>query len=438
MHAILSTRARAFIRSLWILAACALMLACSDEEQITQAVNDDVTTQTPSLPNSIDPEFDTPTRELILGYLQQIEIDFTAVEIAFEALLAEVSGFIEQPNSSTLANLRESWLNTHSIYELTALHRYFARLVLTEQDSLTLFQLQYQINHWPILPGYVDYVEGYPDSGIVHDVNVSLDIDSLREQHGFLDISEATLGFHVLEYLIWGANEDGNSPRPASDYLAATELSASQAENGFVLNQLSNNRRRRLLSIVGQAMLEDFQSVSSLWSQTAVAFRQRLENVTSSNVSQNQQALETNQLLVLLTDAMTTMLTEELLVRSLYPMLNGEFTESIQSPFSHSTQNAVSSQLSGLERLLLESQTGDGVTLDSLFSSISVEFSEYFYQNFDASKECLILLYSDLDSSPASDEPVKSEFEIVECINLLTNMIDYLEQLKISISNQAA
>lgn len=437
MHANPSTCLRFIIRTLWALSLCVLLFACRDEQQsIAPATSDPIPSSRNSI-DSIDPEFTAPTHELIIGYLQQIELDFTAVEAAMEAMQSEISDFIDQPNAATLASVRNSWIDAHRLYELTALHRYFARLILTEQDSLTLFQLQYQINHWPILPGYIDYVDGYPDSGIVHDVNVPLDVASLREQHGFLDISEAILGFHVLEYLIWGANEDGNSPRPASDYLAATQLSASQAENGYVLDQLANNRRRVLLTIVGQAILEDFQQTSSLWSLNATSFRQRLgtENTSPIQAIDNVEPISTTQLLVLVIDAMTTMLTEELLVRSLYPMLNGDFTESIQSSFSHSTQNAVSSQLSGLERLLLESQTESGTTLDSLFSLVSVEFSEFFYQNFDASKECLILLYSDLDRSPASDTPLKSEFEVVECINLLTNMIDYLEQLKFGLSN---
>lgn len=415
-------------KPLWALAACVLLSACSNEEQSTIQADIDVIASKQKPFSSINPEFDAPTRELILGYLQQIEIDFAAVEIAINALQSKIADFIEQPNAISLASTRDSWINAHTTYELTALHRYFASLILTEQDALTLFQLQYQINHWPVLPGYIDYVDGYPDSGIVHDINVPLNIDSLREQHGFLDISEATLGFHVLEYLLWGANDDGNSPRLSAEYSAITELTTDQTDDGFELDQLSNNRRRQLLAVVSQALLEDFELTSSLWRGAAASFRQQLG-------AENSAAIGTAQLLLLVTDAMTTMLTEELLVRSLYPMLNGEFTESIQSPFSHSTQNAVSSQLSGLERLLLESQTDAGITLDSLFSSISVTFSEFFYQNFDASKECLILLYSDLDRPPASDAPLKTEFEVVECINLLTNMIDYLNQLKIGISD---
>ena len=115
-------------------------------------------------------------------------------------------------------------------------------------------------------------------------------------------------------------------------------------------------------------------------------------------------------------------------------MLNGNFAESIQSPYSRSTQNAVSSQLSGLERLLLERQTESGTTLDLVFSAISDEFSEFFYQDFDASKACLVLLYGNTASDSVGPTNEK-ESQIVECINLLTNIIDYNDKLKLDLSN---
>ena len=287
---------------------------------------------------------------------------------------------------------------------------------------LALYQFYYQINHWPILPGYVDYVGTYSNSGIVNDITVNIDIPTLREQHGAFDLAEASLGFHVLEFLIWGENLKRQAERPASDYFVITELNASEIEGGFELDQLSNNRRRQMLLLNTQALLSDFNSSREIWSLGSETFRNELN------------ALNGSEIIILLLEAMTSMLTEEMLIRSLYPLLNGEYMESIQSPFSHSTQNVVSAQLSSVERLLLETTTDYGRSLDSVLASLSSEFEEFFYQNFDASKECLILLYSTLDISEESTISTEAEFEIVECINLLTNMIDYLEQIKITLA----
>jgi putative iron-regulated protein len=286
-----------------------------------------------------------------------------------------------QANNENLSLSKQAWLDAHSAYELTTLHRYFAMRLLGDQNSLALMQIQYQINHWLIIPGYIDYVNGYPDSGIVHDISVNLDVNSLREQHGTFDISEVTLGFHVIEFLLWGNDSDA-VPRPSDDFNAVLELTPEETENGYFLEQLSNNRRRLFLSIATSTLVKDFRALQSLWLSEEPSIRREIESTSGT------------ELIVILADSMSAMLTEELLLGSLYPMLNGNFAEAIQSPYSRSTQNAVSSQLSGLERLLLERQAESGITLDLVFSAISDEFSEFFYRDFDASKTCLILYYT--------------------------------------------
>lgn len=394
-----------------------LLASCSEDSAVPNASVEEV--ETPSSFEIVDPELDAAVREIALNYVAQVEKDLGQVEVELGQLQSLVQTFLNQSTTENMDSVRRRWLSAHNAYELTVLHRYFAIQLLSEQQSLELLQLQYQINHWPIVPGYIDYVDGYPDSGIVHDVNVQLDSPTLREQHGSFDISEVTLGFHVIEFLLWGlGGEDGI--RAADDFTSIEQLDQQQIENGFTIEQLSSNRRRALLAVITNALLNDFRALQSLWIEQLPNTLREVESASGSK------------LIVILTDSMAAMLTEELLVRSLYPMLNGDLSESIHSPYSLSTQNAVSTQLLGLETLLLELQAGDGTTLDQIFSGISSDFSELFYQNFDASKSCLVLLYSNMDSQSANPS---TDIEIVECINLLTNMVDHIERLKFELDN---
>ncbi|HAS49160.1 MAG TPA: hypothetical protein DCS33_07720 [Gammaproteobacteria bacterium] len=405
------------------LAAATLLLVlvgCSENTSEPQIAEPTAETR-PSGFELLNPELSTAAKQIALDYAEQIRVDFSQVSIEIEKLQSAIGEFLAQTNIENLDRARQSWLLAHSAYELTTLHRYFAASILDEQNSIALLQLQYQINHWPIVPGYLDYVDGYPDSGIVHDINVSLDSIGLRDQHGAFDISEVTLGFHVLEFLLWGSRDTQSELRSVDDFIEIDALDASQIESGYSLEQLSNNRRRQLLAIIADILLGDFRELGSLWSDQLERAEQSIDRTSQT------------ELITTLADSMSAMLTEELLLRSLYPMLNGDFVESIQSPYSLSTQNAVSSQLSGLERLLLESQSENGTTLDLVFSAISDEFSEFFYQNFDASKSCLVLLYSNTDNDTASTS-TEREIGVVECINLLTNMIDNIDRLKLELS----
>jgi putative iron-regulated protein len=401
--------------------AAMFLVGCSDDVPDPQSVATVKETAPPSAFELLNPQLSASAKEIALDYVGQIGADLNQAGIEIEKLQSSIHTLIDDTSDESLNSSKQAWLNTHSTYELTTLHRYFATQLLDEQNSLALMQLQYQINHWPIIPGYIDYVDGYPDSGIVHDINVNLDSDSLREQHGSFDVSEVSLGFHVIEFLLWGYDIDSVA-RPAADFYAVLELSPEEMVQGYSLEQLSNNRRRLFLTVVVDTLVEDFQTLQSLWLTETPSIRQHIESISAT------------ELVVILADSMSAMLTEELLLRSLYPMLNGDFVESIQSPYSRSTQNAVSSQLSGLERLLLERQTENGTSLDLVFSAISDEFSEFFYQNFDASKSCLVLLYSNRESD-STGPTNERETEIVECINLLTNMIDYNDRLKFDLTN---
>ena len=407
-------------RTTIVAATLLLVLAGCSENTSEPQVAEPTAENRPSGFELLNPELSAAAKQIALDYAEQIRVDFSQVSIEIEKLQSAIGEFLAQTSTENLELARRSWLLAHSAYELTTLHRYFAASILDEQNSIALLQLQYQINHWPIVPGYLDYVNGYPDSGIVHDINVNLDSTGLREQHGSFDVSEVTLGFHVLEFLLWGSPDAQSESRPADDFHPIDTLSASQIEIGYSLEQLSNNRRRQLLAIIAGILLEDFRELESLWDSQLEEAEQRIGSTSET------------ELIKTLADSMSAMLTEELLLRSLYPMLNGDFVVSIQSPYSLSTQNAVSSQLSGLESLLLESQAENGTTLDLVFSAISDEFSEFFYQNFDASKSCLVLLYSDTDNDTASTS-TEREIGVVECINLLTNMIDNIDRLKLEL-----
>ena len=397
-----------------------LLVGCNDEAAGPQSI-ESVNKITPSVFELLNPELSASAKEIVLKYVEQIDTDLIQAGIEIEKFQSSIVTLADHVSSENLSLSKQAWLDAHSAYELTTLHRYFATQLLGEQNRLALMQLQYQINHWPIIPGYIDYVNGYPDSGIVYDINVTLDVDSIREQHGAFDIYEVTLGFHVIEFLLWGYDTDSVA-RPATDFDAVLELTPEETESGYSLEQLSNNRRRLFLAVAVDTLVEDFRALQSLWLTEESSIRQRIESTSGT------------ELIVILADSMSAMLNQELLLRSLYPMLNGDFVESIQSPYSRSTQNAVSSQLSGLERLLLEHQTENGTTLDLIFSAISDEFSEFFYQNFDASKACLVLLYSNRESDSAGTTNER-ETEIVECINLLTNIIDYNDRLKFDLTN---
>lgn len=366
----------------------------------------------------LDGATEAAVRDLMAVYLDQAEADFVRAENDILNLTAAIDELLQVVDDAALNQARAAWLQANNSFEATLLHRYLAQGELSSEAALQLNSLNYALNYWPILPGYIDAVGNYPDSGIVHDVNVTITPESLRQVHGQFDLSEVSLGFHVLEFLLWGENPDRESLRPASDYQAIERLNADHIEAGLSLEQLPNNRRRVLLNTLTEILIEDFRASRALWSEARSRYTNSLAD-TSASV-----------LLGQLLHAVNSMLTEELLVRSLYPLLNGNYQDSIPSPFSHSSQITVLAQLGSVERLLLDAITVDGNRLDGILAGLSPDFEVLFYQNLDASKECLALLYSDLRPPGDTERVMNREFSVVECINLLTNLIDQFQQIE--------
>ena len=398
-----------------------LLTACSpnepDKETTNRTLGEESLVEAENL-KEFDVETALSVQQILAAYLNQVSNDFSELENYLDLFSTRTNELLNNPTESTLATLQESWLSSHTAFEQTAVHRYLSYRAASEEDSLRLFQLQYQLNQWPILAGYIDSVEGYAESGIVHDINVELYTGNLRQQNGLFDVTEVTLGFHVIEFLLWGEPER-SSQRIAADFKKVETLTAQQQENELQVDQLENNRRREMLRLTTNILLEDFAASTVLWDQTLA----KLENAIND--------LEPEALLSLLLDSTSSMLTEELLVKSLYPILNNEFEVSLQSPYSQTSQNSVAAQMRGVESLILEISTNDGTTLDRILVSLSPDFESSFYQNLDAGKACLIILYNTIGASDFSGPSAKIEFEAVECINLITNIIDQLDQIEL-------
>lgn len=394
------------------------LIRCSpDSDRVAQTTETDaLTASIPQNAASLIPE--TEFHELIVLALDNATAEFQVTLARAERMNEAARSFQEGPSETALDNLKDSWIAAHGSYETTAIGR---QLLKSKDAELRIHQLEYLINAWPVFPGYVDYIEGYPDSGVVNDLTLPMSTEVLRDQHGKFDLAEATLGFHVIEFLLWGQNQESQFPRPLPDFIASDPVPAPSVDGGNTNEQSpqsSESRRLQMLLLLTELLLSDLQTMAASWLESMVTIEADLLESTPDAA------------MAYLLDATATLLSEEVIVRSLYPLLNGDFQESLQSPFSHTSQNAVLALLAGVEQLLRGSGTETGVTLEQLLSELDNGFSQAFFSNFDSSKACLALLYTSIQLNVDPEQAVQQESEIVECINLANNMVNALAEVK--------
>ncbi len=123
-----------------------------------------------------------------------------------QALAKEVKNFIQAPSAETQAQAQKSYHPCHQSWVSTKL--YFQRpfSLAEETDFYRLIDL---VDTRPFLPGYIDGVPEYPYSGLVHEVDLTVNESTLRSQHRLMDEESAALGFPVVEFFLWRTPIEG-------------------------------------------------------------------------------------------------------------------------------------------------------------------------------------------------------------------------------------
>lgn len=272
-----------------------------------------------------------------------------------DVLRDTVQDFLQNPDKNSLQAAREQWLISHETFAQLGLF-----ITLGHNNPGLFGQLlptNFFIDAQPISPGYLDYFDVYKNSGIVNDIAVPLTAQTLRKQHGFSDPSEVSIGFHAIEYLLWG--ETGN--RLADDYIAIDALDDSQISAGIRIIDLPNNRRRVLLNLLSVILVDDINKL-----------KRQLEN-PADLIRLNYSALTPQSRMQLLQAAGYTLLTHQIeWLDNLKPIKNAKDTSNEiendgassdddainHSEFSDEGPNLLLAQLQTIENILFDQEIG--------------------------------------------------------------------------------
>lgn len=220
-------------------------------------------------------------------FWQQGSRSFIAAAKSAATLRDSIVDFLQDSSEESLLKLRQQWHAAHNQYSASAVFR-----ALSDSNPALFEPLRnanFCIDAHPIQPGYLDSFDVYRYSGIVNDIAVPITAAAIRAQHGFSDDTDVSTGFHALAYLIFG--EDGE--RPLADLQAQSTLSTEQINNGLKAIDLSQNRRRSLMKLIGELLLDDIRQLQTQWqldtgqlqlSYLALAPDSRLQLIRSSAI----------------------------------------------------------------------------------------------------------------------------------------------------------
>lgn len=185
-------------------------------------------------------------------------------------LKAAIDTLIGKPTEENLVAARKAWVAARVPYMQTEAFR-FGNKIVDDWEP--------RVNAWPLDEGLIDYVsQDYVDQALPNDLyvanviaNTSIKIggepvdatvitkellsDKLQEAGGVE--SNVAIGYHAIEFLLWGQDLNGTGPgagtRPATDYDTAN------CSNG------NCDRRAQYLSVVTDLLIDDLAWMAEQW-----------------------------------------------------------------------------------------------------------------------------------------------------------------------------
>ncbi|UZJ43292.1 hypothetical protein OOT55_11585 [Marinimicrobium sp. C6131] len=285
--------------------------------------------ETPGATQSITTP-DPALADSTLAAWQQGSVWLSEARTACADMHERLDTFLAQPDEDTLAATREAWHHCH-----TRWHHLEPLLTLGE-SSPGLFgdlrEIAFQVDAHPIQPGYLDGLENYPYSGIVNDITVSINAQTLREQHGLTDEADVALGLHALEFLLW----DEQGDRPISDFEARTSAGDDPMNAERTVDQLPNNRRRALVRLISQLLQDDLTMLAQHWQSS------------NGRLPATYRQLSPASRLPLLSDALRVLLQERLPGE----LARLETPEQAHNAFAGQSLSVVLSAISGIDQLM--------------------------------------------------------------------------------------
>jgi putative iron-regulated protein len=138
-------------------------------------------------------DLDQAKRMAVKTYAQIVEATCMSALVSAIELRNKIKVLVTEPTADNHVAAKLSWIQ--------------ARLPYLQTEPLFSYGSQAaEMDSWPVRPGYIDYVDGNPESGIICDPDEFPDLspDSLGRFNGRGGDRNIATGYHVIEFLLWG------------------------------------------------------------------------------------------------------------------------------------------------------------------------------------------------------------------------------------------
>lgn len=221
------------VKTLRILPVFALLAACGGDDEV----------------DNLD-----DAKPVLIQYAQVVHESYHDSVDAAEDLKAAIDAFVAAPSQTTLDAAKAAWIAARTPYIQTEVYRFYEGPIDNAETGP-----EGSINGWPINEAWIDYVVGAAEGGIINATSdyPTLTAEIIRGQNEGGETAETnlTIGFHPIEFLLWGQDLNDEGFETAAGRRAFTDYTTAA----------NADRRGEYLSIIAELLVEDLESVSEQW-----------------------------------------------------------------------------------------------------------------------------------------------------------------------------
>lgn len=196
-----------------------------------------------------------------------------------------INKFVANPTQVGLDEAKKAWLQARESYGSTEIFRLSNGPIDAEDGWIekAYGALEGQINAWPLDENMIDYTidaEGKRTSGNIIDtvgkfnpggedakeVDVTkITVEALTELNENGGEANVSTGYHAIEFLLWGQDQDYNNF--LEDKITNGAMVAGLRPLSDFTTDTNKDRRLQYLKVVTEKLVEDLNVVSSAWAK---------------------------------------------------------------------------------------------------------------------------------------------------------------------------